>query len=330
MRAQIDIKEIKNFFETVYKKSRLNLESLGTKVDIHSRTLRDWRRGKYTPKVEVLQKISLLSGVPMPKINKYLNDYWHAPIAARLGRQAVTKKYGHIFIAPEVRKIAAYKAMATRIASGDTFYSAKQITYPTYSESLAEFIGIVLGDGSITKNQVTITLHKNDDAEFVLYVVKLIHSLFDVAPSVAEREMVKNIVVSRKKLVMFLQDAGLVIGNKVYQQVDVPKWIKQNIKFSIACARGLFDTDGCIYVDKHTYKDKIYRHCGLTFRNYSFPLLNFFKNILRQHLLNPTQGNLTSVTLRKGEEIKKYFKIIGSSNPKHLNKFQKFHSKTER
>lgn len=55
---------------------------------------------------------------------------------------------------------------------------------PPYSLELAEFIGIILGDGSLSKNQLTITLHKFDDKDFISYVKNLIKRLLGVAPSV--------------------------------------------------------------------------------------------------------------------------------------------------
>jgi len=44
------------------------------------------------------------------------------------------------------------------------------IDKPERSSNLAEFIGIILGDGGITERQVTVTLHKHDDKDFCFYV----------------------------------------------------------------------------------------------------------------------------------------------------------------
>lgn len=39
-------------------------------------------------------------------------------------------------------------------------------------------------------------------------------------------------------------------GPKYKQNISVPVWIKKNKKYSIACIRGLFETDGSIYNDR--------------------------------------------------------------------------------
>jgi len=49
---------------------------------------------------------------------------------------------------------------------------------------------------------------------------------------------------------------GLVLGNKVKQQIDIPEWIKSNNNFSLACVRGIIDTDGCFYTNSHYINSK--------------------------------------------------------------------------
>lgn len=39
-------------------------------------------------------------------------------------------------------------------------------------------------------------------------------------------------------------------GSKHKQNISIPEWIKENKKYSIACIRGLFETDGSIYKDR--------------------------------------------------------------------------------
>lgn len=40
-------------------------------------------------------------------------------------------------------------------------------------------------------------------------------------------------------------------GSKYKQNISIPAWIKKNKKHSIACIRGLFETDGSIYNDRN-------------------------------------------------------------------------------
>ena len=79
------------------------------------------------------------------------------------------------------------------------------ITDPLRSNELAEFAGILLGDGGITKYQVTLTLHSRNDELYSKFVIDLIKKLFGVQPAVYSKKdaLAINIVVSRKELVSF-------------------------------------------------------------------------------------------------------------------------------
>ncbi len=325
MRVNVALEEIKVFLAQAHKNSVLTFAQIAQAVNVHPRTLRDWSRGKYKPKLEVLEKIAKQFQIKLPPIKRYLDDFWYTIEGGRIGGRKVIEKYGLVNHSRESRVRAARKAMETRMESGDKFYAAKEIIFPKESEDLAEFIGIVLGDGGISSRQVIITLNKKDDKEFSQYVYGLIKSLFGVKAAIIERESVNSIVISRTKLVDFLKWMGLCIGSKVRQQVDVPEWIKNNLEFRKACARGLLDTDGCFYLDKHRYKGRIYINCALNFTKRSKPLLNFFRDTLNQLGLHPTQNSRYSLSLRREDEIIKYFHVIKSSNAKHFRKFTNYY-----
>ena len=104
----------------------------------------------------------------------------------------------------------------------------------------------------------------------------MINELFGVIPKICKlnnAEAVK-IAVNRKQLVDFCQKIGLVKGNKVRQQIDIPQWIKNNKKFSIACIRGLIDTDGCFYTNSYYSHGKKYFYFKIAFTSASRPLIN--------------------------------------------------------
>lgn len=133
-----------------------------------------------------------------------------------------------------------------------------------------------------------------------------------------------DVILSRVAVVQFLQERGLSVGDKVKHQVDVPKWIKGNKTLELSCLRGLFDTDGCFYVDKHTIKGKVYLNCGMNFTNHSLPLLYFFKQTLIERGYHPTQHTKFSVFLRKEDEVLRYLEDIGTSNKKILHRSKKY------
>ncbi len=200
----------------------------------------------------------------------------------------------------------------------------KSIRYPEFSPQLAELAGIILGDGGISPYQLTITLNRLSDLEYSTYVETLIKSVFDVQPAIYKRGSVVQIVISRVRLIKFLLELGLSVGCKVKQQAEVPKWIKTSPDLTKACIRGLLDTDGCFFVDHHKHNGKVYSNPGLSFTNKSQPLLNFFKESLEAIGFHPTQKTNCCVFLRRKKEVGRFFKEIGSSNPKHTKKFRNY------
>ncbi len=100
---------------------------------------------------------------------------------------------------------------------------------------LAEFIGIVLGDGGITSSQLRITLNRIADKQYVEYVSLLVERLFGYKPSRMERKDASATVLSvcGVDFIRYLHKIGLLTGNKVRQQVNVPSWISTDAVLSL-------------------------------------------------------------------------------------------------
>lgn len=321
MRLIFSDKKTKQLFSRIKSKSHLSWQEIADSLKVSKRTLFDYRIGKYTVPDNLIVRIKSKFNVPIPVYDKALEDNWLKSVAGTRGGLKTFELYGNIGTKEGCRK-GALRAIETHRRKKSKFFTTREINIPRFSKHLAEFIGILLGDGAITKRQVVITLNRFDDKDFIKYVKNLIKSLFFVNPAESKRESVLNIIISRTKLVQFLTKKWFKIGSKVRQQIDIPKWIKENDLYIKACIRGLLDTDGCFYVDKHKYKEKIYYNGGLNFSNRSLPILLFFKKNLEKLGFHPTQNTKFSISLRKEKEILNYFKIIGSSNLKHKNKFK--------
>ncbi len=326
-RVVFSASEQAKFLNKVQNILQLSSEEVAKIINVHPRTFRDWKREVFLMSLDAAEKLCKECGISLP-INIEIKDpFWYVSKGAKKGWLAVIKKYGKIGGDPIYRKEKWYewweKEGKFRV---DTITATLPFTPPKNSSHLAEAFGIILGDGCITKGQVRITLNKNDDSDFINYVAKLFKKIFGIKPSLHGYKGVNvmGITLSRKKIIGFLVKKGLKIGNKVKQQVEVPDWIRKSDLFSKYCMRGLLDTDGCFYVDKHKYKDKVYFNCGINFTNRSLPILNFFKENLIKFGYHPTQNTQFSISLRREEEIKRYFEEIGSSNPKHLNKFKNY------
>ena len=316
----------KDFLNKIQIQLGLTLKEFANLAGVQVRSISDWKREKFSMSLPAVKRMCQKARIVLPKDIKIKDPFWYALKGSSIGGIAVYKKYGHIGGDSEYRRKKWYQwwEKEGKFRKHPIIKVCLPINIPKKSSRLAEFIGIILGDGGVSRRQVTITVHRQDDRDFAVYIKDLIRILFKVEPSSCERESVVHIFISRTKLVQFLIGMGLCIGSKVRHQVDVPNWIKSSEKYTKACLRGLFDTDGCFYVDRHLYKDKIYLNCAMNFTNRSLPILYFFKRYLKKHGFRPTQKTKFSIFLRREDKIINYFQTIGSSNPKHLEKFKQY------
>jgi len=292
-----------------------------------SRNLNDWKNEKISMSLDAVKIICKQRKCALPTEIEILNPYWYARSGALLGGKATYEKYGIIGGDQENRKEKWNQWWEKEgKLKPNGILKPLPFTKPRFSKKLAEFVGIMLGDGGMTKNQITVTLHSEDDLEYSVFVEKLLEELFEVKPSKKKRSNCKafKILLSRVGVIRFLNDiVGLVIGNKVRQQVDIPNWINEKRNFQLACVRGLIDTDGCVIIHKYKSKGKLYLYKKLSFTNRSFPLLCSVKKILDGlEIKNRITKNSFEIRIEARKDVKKYFQIIGSHNPKHLKRFK--------
>lgn len=315
------------FLSNAQDRLSFNNKEMAEFVSKNERTLADWKRERFSLPIDVTRLISKKSGVAIPHGLIIKGAYWYASAGASLGGRAVYKKYGHIGGNEEDRKRKwnIWWDAKGKFEKRSIMNTAKSIKKPIFSAVLAEFVGIILGDGGISKRQVVVTLHRYDDKEYSEYVRQVIKKLFCVVPGVYrnKKSLADNIVISRIELVQFLVDKlGLKIGSKVRQQVDVPVWIKDKKPYSVACLRGLVDTDGCIIKHRYVVKRKKYCYKKLSFTNASLPLLQFvFETLVRLGMSPRATKNGEEVRLESQYDMERYFRVVGSNNQKHLNRW---------
>lgn len=301
----------------------LSISEVAKACSRSERTIRDWRAEKFLMDYECLVKLCEITGATPPKVEK-LYRYAHTSKAGKKGGQALIAKYGRVPIGEERRKEQWQKWWKQTGKNLDRpILTSVSIRRPSYSANLAEFVGVMLGDGGISDNQVVVTLHSTDDAAYGRFVTALITKLFEVPVSVIKRKNnnANNYVVSRVELVRFCTNKlKLVKGNKVRQQADVPGWIKKNKKFRIDCLRGLVDTDGCVFYHTYTSQGKRYSYKKISFTNRSFPLLRSVHQILAS-LGIKSRISGSDVRLDSRDAVERYMKTVGTHNPKHLKRY---------
>ncbi|MCX6749400.1 MAG: hypothetical protein NTW17_01490 [Candidatus Pacearchaeota archaeon] len=208
------------------------------------------------------------------------------------------------------------------------------------SIELAEETGWHIGDGSMNfyKNQgklrgfYQLRGHIEDDKEHYEKRIKpLFEKLFGTKINI--REMPSTRVIGfqiwNSELINFKKDLGLPLGYK--HQIEIPKIFLSKDNLKKAIIRGIFDTDGGIYLERKN--NKLYPRLSITTISFklSEQLLKLFYDLnLRatrySQLYNKEFNRKRSyiLTIRGVEMFHKFMKEIAPKNPKHIRKYQGF------
>ncbi len=208
------------------------------------------------------------------------------------------------------------------------------------SLELAEETGWHIGDGSMNfyknhgkiKGFYQLRGHIEDDKE---HYEKRIKPLFKMiyGIDIKIRDMPSTRVVGfqiwNDDLVNFKKNLGLVLGFKY--NIEIPKVFLSKKNLKKAVIRGIFDTDGGIYLERKD--NKLYPRLYITTIsfNLSEQLLRLFNDAgLRatrySQLYNKKFDRKRSyiITIRGREMFHKFMKDINPKNPKHIRKYRTF------
>lgn len=327
-----------HFLRKVKLLSKLNSNQLGLLCQISGRTMRDWLRGKYTISDKALLILTKKFNLEIPQKIKKVDNYWYVTKGARKGALKRNELYGPPGT-PEGRSKGGRNSQLKRRENPEKYRLLGCNTRNKFkaikpSVDFAEAVGIILGDGAISGNQLRISLSSLVDQEYALVVSYLFERIFDCRPSSHERNNCNaiDLTISGVNLVEELERWGFMRGNKVKHQVGFPAWIWQDLEFQKACIRGLMDTDGGCYFHKHKVNSLIYRNFGMCFTNKSLPIVQSVAKVLKSLGLKFSLAKKeTQIYIYSFEEIKKYFKLVGSHNPKNWKKFNYYlNQKTHR
>ena len=233
---------------------------------------------------------------------------------------------------PEGRRKGGLISAAKRRDNPDSrFITLKTVYLPEPSERLAELLGICMGDGHLSDYQLSVTTNSETDLRHAQFIAQTIYELFGVEAHLQFRKDQKavDIIASSKTMADYLNFLGMPRGDKIKNNISIPVWIRENLDYQKAVIRGLFDTDGCVYCDRHNIKGKIYRNLGWTITSYADTLRTDILDILQGLGFSPKcRAPFVSVFLRRQKEIERYFHEIGTHNEKHRNRFQNFLKQT--
>ena len=103
-------------------------------------------------------------------------------------------------------------------------------------------------------------------------------------------------------------------GNKVKNKLRIPNWIKNNKNLLKVCLKGLYDTDGSVYKLTNQNSHQI------CFTNVNQGLLQDVRDGLLNLGVNCSKISKKDIYITKKSELRKFLKLIGFSNDRHLKK----------
>jgi intein/homing endonuclease len=207
----------------------------------------------------------------------------------------------------------------------DNRYNARNIPELSPNKQLSELFGIILGDGHMQNRSkkghktgtttyfISITLNEEEDEiiDRSEYLLEEITNL-DVKRYEKQGKCVRLVIHSKDAVEKF-QEMGLEAGDKIENQVSVPRWIKQSEEFCRRCLKGLIDTDGCIYKDqrKNTYYERV------QFKNYSEPLLKDFRRMCSYLGIRTVKGGPKQIQISR-KHVVKFIRTIDPIKARYL------------
>lgn len=198
---------------------------------------------------------------------------------------------------------------------GKKYLKETEITFPNLRDpKLSEFIGIVLGDGTVTKEGISIYGHLIRDYQFHHEWIKnLVKDLFNKRVYFSEATEGSDITThfKSKEIMRFLFKHGLKPGKKI--DLHIPNFISENHECMKAFIRGVFDTDGSITGSKVQFN-------GISDYAFAKELNSLLKRLGFKTCFGKARGYYW-IELTNQYEVTRFFSEVGSSNPSKISDF---------
>ena len=209
---------------------------------------------------------------------------------------------------------------------------------------LAEFIGILTGDGYMNKYKKYFSLleiagDSRLDCDYLLnYVSSMIKFLFNLEPKIYFKKNQNSMYLRlmSKGLNNYLESIGFKKGKK--GQINIPLWILENNKYMQHFIKGLADTDGSlVLLDRSQKKYKYYPRVQITsisepliinigawLRNQgiSLSIMKDKKKLVYNGEIRNYEGYRFQISGRKN--LEKWMELISFRNKRHLEKYGKY------
>lgn len=310
-RIKFDKLTLQNIFDEI----SLSSKEISIRTGISYNTIKQWKRGSLLMPLFFFDELCRFD----PNIEKYrsqgklFDSNWGQ---VKGGRNLVNSLTDH-----ELNKRMEKLRSVTRVLYPRNFDS----------DNALEFYGIIMGDGCVSeyfasyeklqKREVRITGNAiRDKVYFEKHLLPMVKQLFGVKIKLYFRKNsnVVDLVTKSQHVSLWLLERDFPLGKKT--ELKIPGWIMSQPPEKVNnIIRGLFDTDGCLAARK----DENYKYPYIFISAKSELLRNQIKLILRSQGL-PAYIHSDSVVLRGCKNIKKWFNLIGSNNPRNFKRYQQW------
>lgn len=191
----------------------------------------------------------------------------------------------------------------------------------TLTNLFAEFYGSMLGDGCIYSDLSGICLSNDslvDKCYIESYLSNLMFKLFKIKPHIYYSNQSRSLrcIIYNQNLSSFLHGMGFPLGEKKLGNLIILDEFFKNNNLLISCLRGLNDTDGSVSAHPNS---KIMLHLSILHKSLLKSSISAFN-----YLNLPISYSKNAIFLYGADNLKKFFSIIGSSNMKHIFKFNTY------
>jgi len=197
---------------------------------------------------------------------------------------------------------------------------------------MTEFIGIMLGDGSIgiyntkagnkiKKHHVVKVTLDSRNKPYINYVSNLMKEVLNVEPRLHFKKKENAVDIGtfrRDALDYILNEIGLKMSPK-WNRMKIPKKFMKK-EFYPRLLRGLFDTDGSVTIFKNNgiiYPRIEIKICPSPAQKQFMEIVN---NLGFKHKIQNLDKGKIRIRISGVKELKKWFEIVGSSNQEYIKR----------
>lgn len=205
-------------------------------------------------------------------------------------------------------------------------------------EKLAEFLGILGGDGYVLRYKSKINSweyiigicgnSQKDREYFQNFLCPLLIKLFNVKTKIEKHKDQNTIAIQfrSKGLLHYLEQLGAHIGKK--DNWSVPNIIMQRGNLSRAYLRGIFDTDGCISLKTYNHgypvikvkqkSRKVIEQLAKLLKDLGFYFYAEYDVVTKDKRGFTSVGS--SIYISGWKNLRRWMDLIGSNNQRNLSK----------